>query len=416
MIARATSDDEADPELLALLRKSLGLDGGPANPATAETKVLENAQYVFDNAIDVALSPAKVKEAAETVWRLMQKKQYSTETWAEHELHPKAKDGSTVDFIFTMDLLNFSFWSGETEESKRFCIEYRGRRWTGYWSLVAALQRALEEGIEITSPGFWIKEDECTDTLLRHVFRSATDEEIPMLEERIQCLREAGRVLCTDFDGSFVNCVYSANYSAAALVNLLVESFPCFRDETAFHGRRVRLYKRAQILVADLWACFNGESYGEFHDIDKITMFADYRIPQMLHELGCLLYSPSLESHIRDKKLIPSGSNWEIELRATSIWCVELLRREIKRQHPELKRQKLLERKSVQQSEDEVTPANDKGEPTTQQHAEQISTNGSSAFGVNAILIDFFLYDTIKDLERDGRETIPHHRTRSIWY
>lgn len=77
-----------------------------------------------------------------------------------------------------------------------------------------------------------------------------------------------------DFDGSFVNCVYSANYSAAALVNLLVESFPCFRDETAFHGRRVRLYKRAQILVADLWACFNGESYGEFHDIDKITMFA----------------------------------------------------------------------------------------------------------------------------------------------
>lgn len=37
-------------------------------------------------------------------------------------------------------------------------------------------------------------------------------------------------------------------------------------------------------------------------------------------------------------------------------------------------------------------------------------------FGVNAILIDFFLYDTMKQLERDERETIPHHRTRSIWY
>lgn len=36
----------------------------------------------------------------------------------------------------------------------------------------------------------------------------------------------------------------------------------------------MRLYKRAQILVADLWACFNGEDFGEFHDIDKITMFA----------------------------------------------------------------------------------------------------------------------------------------------
>jgi hypothetical protein len=34
---------------------------------------------------------------------------------------------------------------------------------------------------------------------------------------------------------------------------------------------------------------------------------------------------------------------------------------------------------------------------------------------VNAILIDFFLYDTMK--EREMEEGIPpHHRTRSIWY
>lgn len=139
------SDDEADPELLALLRKSLGLGGGPANPQAAETKVLENAQYVFDNAIDVALTPGNVKAAAETIWRQMQKKGYSTQTWSEHELHPKTKDEATVDFVFTMDLLNFSFWS-ELPDEKRFAIEYRGRKWTGYWSLVAALQRALDEG------------------------------------------------------------------------------------------------------------------------------------------------------------------------------------------------------------------------------------------------------------------------------
>lgn len=54
----------------------------------------------------------------------------------------------------------------------------------------------------------------------------------------------------------------------------MTESFSCFRDETIYNGRRIRLYKRAQILVADLWACFNGEDFGEFHDIDKITMFA----------------------------------------------------------------------------------------------------------------------------------------------
>lgn len=140
----AMSDDEADPELVALLRKTLGLGGSP-DPHTAETKVLQNAQYIFDNAIDVALNSAKTKEAAETIWQMMQKKEYSTQIWAEHELHPKTKDERTVDFIFTMDLLNFSFWS-ELPSDKRFAIEYRGKKWTGYWSLVAALQRALDEG------------------------------------------------------------------------------------------------------------------------------------------------------------------------------------------------------------------------------------------------------------------------------
>ena len=140
------SDDGADPELVELLRQHLGLSGKQGKNSPPETKVLENAQYIFDNAIDVALNPAQTKEAAETIWQMMQKKSYSTQTWSDHELHPQTKDENTVDFIFLMDLLNFSFWSEETDESKRFCIEYRGRRWTGYWSLVAAIQRALDEG------------------------------------------------------------------------------------------------------------------------------------------------------------------------------------------------------------------------------------------------------------------------------
>jgi Potential Queuosine, Q, salvage protein family len=139
------SDDEADPELLELLRQHLGL-GKKGTPDVPETKVLQNARYIFDNSIDIALDPRQTKAAAETIWQQLQKKKYSTSTWTEHELHPKTKDESTVDFIFTMDLLNFSFWSEETDNTKRFSIEYRGRKWTGYWSLVAALQRALDEG------------------------------------------------------------------------------------------------------------------------------------------------------------------------------------------------------------------------------------------------------------------------------
>lgn len=49
--------------------------------------------------------------------------------------------------------------------------------------------------IPITSSDFWQNEDECTEEVLKHVFRSATEEEIPLFQERMACLREAGQVL-----------------------------------------------------------------------------------------------------------------------------------------------------------------------------------------------------------------------------
>jgi hypothetical protein len=92
-----------------------------------------------------------------------------------------------------------------------------------------------------------------------------------------------------------------------------------------FENRKsVRFLKRAQIVVADLWACFDGTGYGKFHDIDKITMFADYRIPQLLNALGCISYSPLLDHAIRKGTLIESGHPWEVQLRGEPWSCVAI--------------------------------------------------------------------------------------------
>ena len=129
-----------------------------------------------------------------------------------------------------------------------------------------------------------------------------------------------------------MTCISQANGSAVRLVSLIVEMFPCFRDEIEFGDKTIHFYKRAQILVADLWACFGGKGFGKFEDIHEITMFAgmvcgvdvlvtqlikaiDYRVPQMLHTLGCLKYSPRLAYHVRQLQPIQSGHTWEIELR-----------------------------------------------------------------------------------------------------
>lgn len=139
-----------------------------------------------------------------------------------------------------------------------------------------------------------------------------------------QYIRFVSDKLLQRYNCSIVNVVDTANGSAAELVNLLARDFSCFRDEHRFEGRNkpVRFLKRAQILVADLWACFEGESYGEFYDIDKITMFADYRIPQILITFGALYCSPPVAAAIRDKKMFKSGGRWEMQLRGMCAFLV----------------------------------------------------------------------------------------------
>lgn len=128
------------------------------------------------------------------------------------------------------------------------------------------------------------------------------------------------------YDCRFSSCIEAANGSAAGLVNILADDFSCFRDEFKFQSRRkpVRFLKRAQILVADLWACFQGEGYGAFRDVDKITMFADYRVPQVLNTMGCISYSPPLNEAIKERQVLASGSSWEMQMRGKFCSSAEL--------------------------------------------------------------------------------------------
>lgn len=41
-----------------------------------------------------------------------------------------------------------------------------------------------------------------------------------------------------------------------------------------------------------------GKGLGRFNDIHKLTMFADYRVPVVLRELGVLKYAAELDSKV----------------------------------------------------------------------------------------------------------------------
>ncbi|KAL1945379.1 hypothetical protein VTO73DRAFT_2230 [Trametes versicolor] len=382
--------------------------------------VLETSQWAMKEIGLVGLHDDGIATAARYIRAQMQRESYTPRTWRTHPLHlcpaePVAwgapSTRACLDWVFLISSLNFSFWSEREGTRGRYGVEWRAG-WdadcptvvhTGYWSLVAAVDRALEEGIPITDSSFYASETRCPDALVEHIFRPAPQslERMPLLRERIAVLRQNGAILCEKFGGSFEGFMdafrirYEGRGTALQLVKMVTEHFPSFRDESSYQGRRVYIWKRAQILVAEAWAAFYPTSPSVPHPlfpigaaIHELTMFADYRVPQILHHLRILSYPPALVKLLRAHDPLAPGSLEELAIRTASIVAVERVRQEILRQA----------------NEDEEGSGDDED--------------------VSSVLIDFYLWDLAKRAEGEadgvgGVETapmLPIHRTRSIWY
>jgi len=325
----------------------------------------ESGVLIYWYADHVKVDEDAVSKLATQLLEAFESNSYSIQDWKKHPLHPKTADKEALNFIFVMDSLNFSFWTDKDQD--KYQVEFDGVTYTGYWALVAAIKRAIQEGINISDPNVYSKIDQ--ETLMR-VFRGKTAALIPMFEQRLKILHENGQILLEKFSGDFSNVINAANGSAQNLIKLVVENFPSFNDSYEYKGKMMAFYKRSQILVADIWACFEGKGLGNFHDIDSLTMFADYRVPQILCFFKVLKYSSTLLNEMNKREFTP-GEPMEVEIRGTSIHAVELIREEMYIKKPDLK--------------------------------------------VNSILIDFYLWDLRRKMSEE-LEKIPFHRVRSIFY
>ena len=83
-----------------------------------------------------------------------------------------------------------------------------------------------------------------------------------------------------------------------------------------------------------MWAAYGKQSDPShpcsFYDISMLTMFADYRVPQILRSMGILTYSPTLASAIDGYMELPWGGEQEVELRAQTVVAVDMLQQELK--------------------------------------------------------------------------------------
>jgi len=268
-------------------------------------KIRRTAARVVKNSQLVSINQIKLAQFGQQISQAIRQKQLLTQAQF-------GRRQNTCQKIFLLDTVNFCFWAKKNQ--KKWTVEYPSGKLTDGWeALVAVFDQALAEKIPLLNSQFLINLDLKQGL---HLFRSANQTQIPFLKTRIKFLQQAGFILKTKFKGDFYYLLEQANFKAVKIIQLIIKHFPSFKDI---------FYKRAQICAYDL--SFLPEV--KISDLDQLTVFADYKLPQILRSLGILNYQPSLAKKVDNLILIPKNSQEEIEIRAAVIWAGELLARKL---------------------------------------------------------------------------------------
>ncbi|XP_075217034.1 queuosine 5'-phosphate N-glycosylase/hydrolase-like isoform X1 [Lycorma delicatula] len=335
----------------------------------------ETGEYISNLSKSVLIEEEGVESLSLKLYDELKNGSISVSNFLKCDVHPVGMlEEKAINWIFVVDTLNFCFWAAK--RNSWWEITHEGNKYSGYFGLCAAINKAIKGGIDMTDPKVY-SQLELKD--LEEILQGDDSSvKLQLMKERLDSLHQVGNVLLEKYEGSFVNCIKNSKNSAQSLLNTVVSEFSCFRDESIYKGKKVSFYKRAQILVSDIWGFCQGKGLGEFHDIDTITMFADYRVPQVLVHFGVLKYSPELHKLLKSEVLLESGCEEELEIRGCSIEAVERVKNRVLQ---------LLEK----------------------------SKSESNNILCNSILIDNYLWEYRRHKNYE-LEHIPYHKVVSIYY
>jgi len=278
-------------------------------------KVLESIKPVVENSEQVRIKKERIKKIS---------KEFNfnkVKHWLDDFVFLKKLEKNQIfNFIFALDSLNFCFWG-----NPKWTIEYKDKKCDGSFGLLMAFQKASENGFPIFEAKYLAnisRED------LEKIFEG--NIKIPLFKERLKILQEIGNILAEKYNGNFKNIIQNANKDTLKLLDLIITDFPSFNDFALYNGKEVYFYKKAQLVINDIYRIFKNQEFSNFKNINQFTASADYKIPQVLRKLEILEYSPELASKVDNKIPIPQGDKGEIEIRANMIWAIELIRNEVK--------------------------------------------------------------------------------------
>jgi hypothetical protein len=269
--------------------------------------VLESTKNIVNNSKHVKVNKDNLITFAETL------KNKKFKHWLDEIPFDLSKLNSyqKLHFLLVLNSISFCYWAEHNE--KKWIIEYKGNKYDGAKGMIACIGRAIEEGIPILNP-YFLRDIKIEN--LSYILRGNIT--IPLFEDRLNIVRELGKILIEKYNGNFENFINQNPLNVQNMLNKLLYDFPYFIDKHFFKDKEIHFHKRAQLLLSDIH-----EQHTPLKNTKELTACADYKLPYVFRRLNIFEYSQELENKINKTEPLDKGSVYELELRANLIHTIK---------------------------------------------------------------------------------------------
>lgn len=273
--------------------------------------ILNSIKIVVENAKHVKINENNIKSIMDFLSK-SERKPWLDDSYLDVQ---KTTIEEKIIFMLLCESLNFCY-IGEP----KWKIEFNGTMYSGSYGLFYGIAKSIKQGHKLYNIDY-LKELAIGD--FNSILKGT--REIPLLKERYDILKKlVEEIECIE---NVYELFLKAN-NDQELLSIIVNNFSNFRDISIYDNKEVYFFKRATLLVEDLYQNIDGIRI-KIKSNNGLFGCADYKIPQVLRHFGVLEYSEELEAIVDNEQELEHDSKMEVEIRASMIYAIELIKEQL---------------------------------------------------------------------------------------
>lgn len=270
----------------------------------------EEFKYVVNNSKYVSINESEIEKFVNDLGSI------NYNHWS-NELNLDLEEKEWILLAFIIESMNFCFW-----KKPKWKIRYNNEIMSGSNALFYSVIKEVELNKNFLNIAYL---HDINEENFRKIFKGI-EGEIPLFEARYDNFKEVVNNIYNN--SKFYDDLFSIR-TDRELLKYITENFSSFDDKSKYKNKTIHFNKRATLLTNDLFYLSKTINCN-LNNVNNLSGCADYGIPRTFRDYNILIYNDELSKMIDNEEEILHDSEMEIEIRASMLYIIEIIKEKLK--------------------------------------------------------------------------------------